>query len=172
MRIQNEKQKYLKLKIWNNPTQNKQWTDELLLSMTGAMPEWVLAAKVHQPHGQCTAVQLSSRWSPPEDPHQLTAATRQMPGRSPGLWCRPVGDVWWGLTLHIHTWKSLPQSFRGDCFHPLKSVPPGLFRCKKVSHQVSSHLNLIIINPLKLCHLSFSCLHQFQTFALFFGAVL
>ena len=49
---------------------------------------------------------------------------------------------------HINTWKSLPQSFRGDCFHPLKSVPPGLFRCKKVSHQVSSHLNLIIIYPL------------------------
>ena len=97
--------KYLKLKIWNNPTQNKQWTDELLLSMTGAMPEWVLAAKVHQPHGQCTAVQLSSRWSPPEDPHQLTAATRQMPGRGPELWCRPVGDVWWGLftsTLESH----------------------------------------------------------------------
>ena len=73
---------------------------------------------------------------------------------------------------HINSWKPLPQSFRGDCFHPLKSWPPELFRCKKVSHQVSSHLNLIIINPLKLCHLSFSCLHRFQTFTLFLEALL
>ena len=76
---------------------------------------------------------------------------------------------------HIHTWKSLPQSFRGDCFHPLKSVPPGLFRCKKVSHQppVTFILkNGIKFTQLKLCHLSFSCLHWFQTFTLFLEALL